>query len=467
MALRNVPLFGIGNVGKSPNVSAQKRTNLYVEIQADPESNGLTLYPTPGLTSFVNFGANPCRGFYQKGDSAYVVNSNTLWEIAADGTTTNRGTLNTSGGRVDITDNGDQMLVVDGTYGYIYTFDTHVLAQIVDADFPASETCTFLNGYFIVQKTDSAQFYISALYDGMTWDALDFATAESDPDNLVRVMADNGVLMLFGDKTTEPWGDSGAQDFPLARIGASAVEWGLAARWSLCKFDGTLIFLRKNRLGAVQVALMSGTSSVAVSNPEMDYVFSTYSAVEDATGFSYMLSGHPFYQINFPSANESWLYDGLTKAWSKVQYGASGRHRGEIQVNFLNRPYVTDYENGQVYLLDKDAETDNGQYIVREFVSRHNKAGDFINISQLWLEMQAGVGLVSGQGSAPKVMMQISRDGGHTWGAELWTSIGAIGQFRCRALWNRLGRARDWTFKLRVTDPVKTVFVAAWAKLAG
>jgi hypothetical protein len=78
---------------------------------------------------------------------------------------------------------------------------------------------------------------------------------------------------------------------------------------------------------------------------------------------------------------------------------------------------VTDYENGKVYLLDQNAYTDDGQYIVREFVTRHNKTGELLSIAQLWLEMEAGVGLVSGQGSDPQVMLQISRDGGHSWGA--------------------------------------------------
>jgi hypothetical protein len=460
--LAPVPLFGLGNQGKSVNVDAQERLNLYAEI--DIESGNLKLYPTPGKTSFVNFGANPARGVYTKGDLMYEVNSSTLWEIANDGTTTNRGSLLTSTGRVDITDNGNQMLIVDGTYGYIYTFATHVLARITDVDYPASSTCAFLNGYFLVQKTDSAEWFISALYDGTSWDALDFATAESDPDNLVRIMADNGMVLLFGDKTTEFWGDSGAADFPFARIGAAAIEWGLAARWSLCKFMDSLIFLRKNRLGAVQVCVMAGTTALPVSNEEVDYNLSTYSSLENATAFTYMASGHPFYQLNIPSAGVSWLYDGKTKGWSRVG-SEDERDRGEIQTNFLNRSYVSDYENGKLYLLDKDNFTEDGATIARQFVSRHVKNGNWLSISQLWLEMEPGVGLQTGQGSDPQIMLQISRDGGSTWGPEVWRSIGAVGEYKWRALWNRIGRARDFVFKFRVTDPVKTVFIAAWGRI--
>lgn len=463
MALQPIPLFGLGNTGKSVNVNAQERLNLYAEVQTDPEKTTLAMYPTPGLTTTVNFGANPSRGAWVKDSYQYIVNGSTLWRVDNAGTLTSLGTLSTTGGRVDMSDNGTQLIIVDGPNGYTYNFNTATFAKITAAGFPGGDTVTFMNGYFIVSKPSSGEFYISGLYDGTTWNALDFATAEADPDNLVRVMADSGLLLLFGEKTLEAWGDSGAADFPFARIGASAIEWGLAARWSLCKFDTSLIFLRKNRLGQVQVCKLTGMSAEVVSNPELDYTFSTYSTVSDATGFSYMLGGHAFYQINFPTANVSWLYDDLTKAWSRVG-GDSVRHRAEIQLNFLNKSYVTDYANGKTYLLDQNNFTDDGATIPREFIGRHRSTGEFSTFGQVWIEMEAGVGLQQGQGNDPQVMLQISKDGGHTWGAELWASFGKVGKYTTRALFNRLGRSRDWLFKFRVTDPVKTVFVSAWGQ---
>lgn len=501
-----VPLFGIGNAGKSVNVDAQERLNLYVEVQQDAEKSKLTLYPTPGLVRFVNFGARPCRGLYQKGDYLYAVNGATLWRVDNNGTMTNVGTLVTLAGRVDISDNGTQIIIVDGPNGYIYDTDTNVFAQITDSAWPGADTVTFLNGYFVVTKPDTGQFYISDLYNGLAWNALDFATAESNPDNLLRVIADNGQLCLFGPVTTEFWGDSGAQDFPFARIGASAIEWGLAARWSLCKFMDSLIFLRRNRLGSVQVCTLSGYAANPVSTPEIDYVLSQYSAVEDATGLAYMVSGHPFYQINFPSAGESWLYDGLSKAWSRVQSG-DGRHRAEIQQSYINRTLVSDYESGKVYFLRDEVYTDDGAPIARELVTRHQSIGDWTVFDEIWMEFEAGTGAtpVSGPGLdsspllidfdlvnfadfdgtlladfvdatptppsppvpavGPMVMMSVSKDSGHTWGNEYWVPMGKQGEYRRRAVWRRLGRARDWVFKFRITDPVKVVFVAAWGRV--
>tara|TARA_R110000868_G_scaffold199448_2_gene446097 strand:+ start:7801 stop:9204 length:1404 start_codon:yes stop_codon:yes gene_type:complete len=464
--LNAVPLFGLGNQGKSANVDAQSRTNLYVEVQSDPEKNILTLYPTPGLTTFVSFGLNPIRGIYERGDVLYAVVGLTLYSINNAGTTAVLGTLlSTSSGRVYFADNGTQLMLVDGLSGYIYNFNTLAFVQITDPDFPGAVTVTFFNGRFIVNKPNSGQFYISALYDGLSWDALDYATAEADPDGIVRIISEAGQLVIYGERTTEFWGDSGAADFPYSRIGSGAIEWGLAARASLCKYMDSLIFLRKNRLGQVQVAVQSGSNGVAVSTPEMDYIFSQYTTVSDASAFTYMVSGHPMYQINFPTPNVSWLYDGQSKSWSKVQYGNSGRHRAEMQVQLLAKNYVTDYANGKLYRFQEGVYTDDGATIVREFVGRHQSVGDFVSFSTMWLEMEAGVGLNLGQGVAPQLMMQISRDGGHEWGTEIWRDIGAMGKYKARAVFNRCGTARDWLFKFRVTDPIKTVFIAAWGRV--
>lgn len=461
--LEQIPLFGLGNQGKSANVDAQERKNLYIEVQQDAEKHVLTLYPTPGLQTFVNLGVTPIRGLYEKGEVLYAVHQNTLYSINNAGVATSLGTLLTYSGRVGMSDNGTQIIIVDGTNGYIYNTSTLAFVQITDVDFPGANTVTFLNGRFIVNKPSTGQFWISAAYDGLSWAALDFATAESDPDNIVRVIAEGGQIVLFGEKTTEFWGDSGAADFPFARIGSAAIEWGLASRWSLAKFMDSLIFLRKNRLGQVQVCVQSGASAQAVSTPEMDYNFSQYTTVADATGFAYMLSGHPFYQINFPTANASWLYDGQSKAWSKLESGG-GRHRAEIQQQLLNKSYVSDYATGKLYRFAEGVYTDDGASIAREFIGRHQTRGDYMTFSQLWIEMEAGVGLQLGQGSNPQIMLTVSKDGGHEWSNEIWREFGKVGEYKARAVFNRLGRSRDWLFKFRVTDPVETIFTAAWGR---
>lgn len=464
--LKKLPLFGLGTSSKSANVSAQVRENLYVEITGDPEKGAIALYPTPGRDFELDLGATPVRGLYAVGNFRYAVHRNIFYKIENDNTFETMGTLATGAGRVDMSDNGAQIIIVDGPNGYIYTIETESFEQITADGFPGGDTVTFLNSRFIVNEPNSSRFFVSGILDGTSWNALDFATAESNPDQLIRVIANNGQLILFGEETTEFWGNSGALDFPFARIGASAIEWGLAARWSLVKFSGSLIFLRKNRLGASQVCVMKSYQAIPVSSNNLDNDISIYNAVSDATGLSYMVSGHPMYQINFPTANVSWLYDGLSNSWSKLT-SSVGRHKSEIQYNHLNRSFVSNFDEGIISTINPETLTDNDEPIVREFISRHQDSGNWGVFDEVWLEMESGVGIAVGQGEDPVIMMQYSKDGGHAWSQEIWVTFGKIGKYRKRAVWRRLGRSRDWLFKFRVTDPVKTVFVEAWGRGGG
>lgn len=457
-----VPLLGMGQKGKSSTVTAQRHVNLYCEITPEGEKNRIAFYGTAGTTLFTDDnGDTPIRGWIAVGALLYYVHRGTFYQINNAGVRTSRGTLNTTTGRVDLTYDGAVILMVDGTNGYTYTIASTTFAQIVDADFPnGSNTCDWLDGQFIADDgSGSDAFYVSP--DGTNWDALDFATAESSPDGLIRVFVDHGQLLLFGEGTTEPWGSVGAADFPFAPIKGAISQFGLAARWSLSPYNDSLAFLAKNAMGQVQVMMMEGNAPRPISSPEIDYLINGYATVSDATAFSYLMGGHPFYQINFPSAMKSWLYDGSTGMWTELEYGLNGeRHRGEMQANFIDRPLIADYENGNIYELDQNVYTDNGEPIAREIVTRHFFAGNRrVVIDELYVDMEVGVGLTSGQGSNPQVMLQISKNNGKTWGSELWKSIGELGDYLHRVVWRRLGEAYDWLFKMRVTDPVKVVFV--------
>ena len=54
-------------------------------------------------------------------------------------------------------------------------------------------------------------------------------------------------------------------------------------------------------------------------------------------------------------------------------------------------------------------------------------------------------------------MVQVSRDGGRTFGAEIWLPLGKVGEYKKRVATRRLGTARDFVFRIAMTDPVKFV----------
>jgi hypothetical protein len=352
-------------------------------------------------------------------------------------------------------------MIVDGQFGYIYMPSTDTFTKITDGDFTTSpRTVTFNGGYFIVTEDDSDQFYISANSDGLVWDALDFATAESHPDKLVRVEEDNGDIVLFGNSTTEFWGNSGGLDFPYTRLAGTEMQWGLAARWSVAKFDDSLMFLGKSRQGEVKVMYLNGYQPIPASHSDLEHIFNS-AANSNATAFSYMVDGHSMYQINFPTIARSFLFDGTSKVWSEVTSSGS-RHLGEFGTHFIDNTYVTSYTDGNIYKLKSGVYTDAGATIVRELTGRHfEKNMDYFTVQRFILDIEAGVGLATGQGSDPQVMMQYSTDNGHTWSEELWTTMGKIGEYEDYAEWWRLGRGKDFVFRVRVSDPVKFVISGA------
>ena len=62
----------------------------------------------------------------------------------------------------------------------------------------------------------------------------------------------------------------------------------------------------------------------------------------------------------------------------------------------------------------------------------------------------------------PQITLKISRNSGHTYGAGMIRNFSSTTEPLYRAEWRKLGMARDWVFKLSVTEPVKVVLLNAF-----
>lgn len=460
-----IQLFGLGQQGKSPNVTAQTRVNLYAEIAYEGDKSRVAYYPTPGTSLFSTVSASPVRGMHASTsfDDLYAVSYGALYGITPGGLASNLGALTTVSGAVSMADDGTRVLIVDGVAGYYWNTVTTTFSTIVDADFPSGATsCAFLAGRMLANVPGTGAFAWSDLYTA-TWPTLNTATAESSPDNLVALFVNAGQLMLMGGATTEWWATTADANLPYAPVQGAVVEWGLAAPLALCKFGASSVaWLGRNRLGQVQVVQADGYQVRPISIPDIDYLINNYTAVDDATMYSYMLGGHPMLEISFPSANKTWLYDGRSEAWSQLTTANLGRHFTQYGVAYRGKMRVSDYATGEIYTLEPDVYTDNGQTIRRSIIGKHIFQGDPMSVSEMWIDMEMGVGVQNGQGSNPQLMLRTSKDGGHVWSNELWSGFGPTGVYQRRAVFRRLGRARDWLFELSCSDPVKTVFIGAF-----
>lgn len=75
-------------------------------------------------------------------------------------------------------------------------------------------------------------------------------------------------------------------------------------------------------------------------------------------------------------------------------------------------------------------------------------------LNKLTLDIQVGVGAVTGQGSDPVVMFRYSTDAGYTWSNERALHIGAIGTYYTQVQTWRLGYGRNFVLEFSGSDPV-------------
>lgn len=460
--MARIDLFGIGIQSRSRAVTSARLQNLFVEQRPMGEKSQVVAYGVAGLDLFADAGDTPWRGLIpvETTDYFYGVHRGVFYQTDNTGTRTSKGTLNTQSGRVSLTHNGSVALMVDGADGYTFNIGTDTFAEISDGDFPANcKTATWLDQYFIVE--DGEQFAISE--DGSAWDATDRGVPESNPDGIVRVIADHGQLVILGANTTEFWENTGATDFPFAPLKGATAEWGCAAVNSVVKANDTLTFLGKNSDGQVSVVRLKGYIPEVISTPDLDFIMNGYSVTSDATALAHKQGGHPFYVLNFPTADASWLYDALSNRWTQIKSADIGRQRNEIGIQYQNRTIVSDYSSGRLYTINPKTYSENGETLAVEMISGPIRApdGERFSADCLRLDMQTGVGLATGQGSDPQVMLQVSRDGGNSWGSEIWTTAGKIGKYKTRVEWRRLGSSDQFAFRIRMTDPVSRVFVSA------
>lgn len=455
-----IPILSNAYKGYTTANTVERRINCFPEL-----GEGKTvsrIIGTPGTKVFSDISAFAARGLYVFNNLLYVIMSNVLYEVDVNGVATSKGTINTGFGRVSFSDNGTELIIVDGTNGYI--FSSGSLTQIADADFPnGATTVAFLAGYFIVDDPSNVgRYYYSALYDGTTWSALGFATAETVPDSLVAVFEDHGQLLLFGDRTVETWYVTGDPDLPFSIVGGTPNRWGLAAKFTPTYFDNSVAFLaRRSEDGALIVAKLSGYQIERLSNDGIEFEIQNYATVSDAFSYSYTAYGHTFLVISFPSANATWVYDAATKLWHEMKTG-NHRHISDGYAYFNNKHIVSDFDHGELYELDFATYDDNGEAITRSFVMPFvHQDENWIFGPSLQVQFEQGIGLLSGQGSNPQVMMDYTDDG-KTWSNKKIRDIGKLGKYLYRSKWNRLGRFRDRSFRITMTDPVKFVVTGAY-----
>jgi hypothetical protein len=502
-----------GFVGQSyeapdPNQDMQRCINWFVEASQDEKSKTPTaLLGAPGLNVIQDFNTlsddialspdGGCRGCWvlPGGTQALVaVGSHVVLmtmtvpptqTTIAQFSTVNVGTLLTNSGPVCIRDNGagGYGVLVDGPYGYVYNIATGTFAQITDPDFLGADRVAFIDGWLIFNEPGTQNFYTNAPTPyTITFQASFFAKNDTSSDHLITLMENNRELWLIGERHSEVWYDAGGANFAFSRIPGVAPQIGCSAVHSIARLGSAgLVWLGSSERGQNVVIKTEQYSYIDISSRGIEHAISQYPLVSDAVGYTYEEEGHLFYVLTFPTADKTWVYDHTasealgTPQWhERASYdpatGVFHRHKSNCFMNFQNIRMVGDFQEMWMYQMsrafyqDGGSNVENGTPLIAirrcpHLWSKENRERLFH--SSLQVEFTAGVGLQTGQGVNPQAMMRFSDDSGANFGTIRTVTIGAAGRTKNRAMWRRLGEARDRVYEVSISDPVKRDVVGA------
>ncbi len=454
---------------RSLPLDAQLLLNFFTERQPQSAKSQAPLFGAPGLALFSTTPLGPSRGGWNFNGVYYEVGGDTLYRIDQYGNATDvSGGLPIGGSNpVGMSDNGIQLCIVNGVEGFIYT-TAGGLVQITDTAFYPSKTVTFMDGYFLFERLGTNEWFISALYDGLAYNGLDFATAEGAPGTMTATAQNLELVFLFSSSHIEIWYDAGTNNFPFQRYSGGVIPYGCVSPYSVTKQDGALFFLGTDKI----MYRLQANVPVRISTHPIEHIIAQDPDLTTAEVFTYTLEGHKFIVLTLVNINRTLVFDISTQKWHDrdscdADYVSLGRWRGRNATNVYEQTIIGDAIDGRVGKVDWTAYTEYGNTMRGQVYSAPQHADrKRVFCSRFELDVQAGVGLANAPGDDPQIMLDYSRDGAMTWSLQQkWRSMGRIGQFLKRLRWLRMGQARQWVWRLTVTDPVPRVIIAAHADL--
>ncbi len=475
----------VGPAYTAPSIyqDCQELINWYIEIdptKPEGERGRYSFYPMPGLTTLCTPAVGEVRGLGVSPDGTQMIAiiGNIVYRIDSTYASIAVGTMMSGTGPVNITDNSASAYFVDAYGRYYYTWASGDFAQLPGGDgtWVGGTRADVADGFILYGNPSGSQAF-SATYPygssidgtGRTSPAGVYGVKSGSGDLLQCLIVNNRLVYLLGAQSSEVWINSGSAPFSFTLVPGTSTQTGIVAPYSVAGFgqppEQTFCFLGQSDTGGGVVYQAKGFNFERVSTHAVESDIQG-GVLTDAIGYSFQMGGHVFYVIVFPTQNKTWVYDDTTKQWAKwLSLDANSnfqRTRVQCTSYFQGRVVGGDYQNGRIYALSPTVYTES-ESTIRRLRRAPHLVSDFRQVAYKAFQVafQPGVGLTLGQGNDPQVMLRWSDDGGSTWSNEHWTSIGAQGLYKNRAIWRRLGTARDRVFEVSITDPVKAVIVSA------
>lgn len=439
---------------RSGTQSIERLINLYADPSKIGGKTAVTIHGTPGLLAWTTVGNGPIRGMRRAFGYVWVVSGTSLYAV-------NESTKNAQlvGGIAGL---GPVRMIHNATHVAITTNQFAYAASLSGVTTLPDENlvgATYQDGYGIYVVRNSQDMLISGSDDLTTIDT-DFTTVDALPDHNVACISHRGQVVVVKERSGEVYYLSGDSAFPFDRVGGGYFQRGCAAPGSLAAADEILFWLGDD----LRVYAMQGYNPVPISTEDIDRLIAEAYGHSSAEAFVYTQGGKTFYILSF--ADLTLGYDVGRNDWHERKSRGIDRWRAQCHVQIGDTHLVGDYETNEIYELDLNTYAEDGEILERVMVLPPiSDQPRSVITHELFIDMETGVGLASGQGVDPKIVLSSSDDDGATWGNDIEASLGVMGAKRTEVKFNRLGRSRNRSYRLTVTDPVKVAILGARARL--
>lgn len=339
------------------------------------------LVDAPGLRPWVAIGNTdgdpsagaPIRGLHDVEGRLFVVSGRMLYEISQKGVAIPRGTI-PGVGRVSMAHNqrghGHELLVVNGSGGYVYNTGSDTFSVVTDAGYPGAAVVDFLDGYLMQVEPFGRFLFHSDLADALEYNTLDRFEAETQPDRVVGMIVNHQEVWAFGDRTIDVFGNAGTAQGTFQNKGVS-ISRGCIAKWSPAIVDNGVAWLGDDRV----VYHARGYDPVRISTRAIEVALSECSLTDIRNAFSFVWSdrGHSVYYLTVPNG-QTFGYDFSTGLWHRraswhPERDIGGRWRLADLVRHNGRWIGGDFRDGRLYQLDWDYMLEGCEPLIRERVS--------------------------------------------------------------------------------------------------
>lgn len=455
MTYQTVPIDIIGGFYKhrSLPLSAQTTKMLIPELVPSGKTpSALNVFP--GYAAWYT-GTGVDRGMHEMAGILYKVSGQTLYKVASDTTHTSLGTI-AGTSQCIFSNDGTRLTISTGDNRYLYDVVTNTLSLYSDVDHEVGESSVFINNSTIMDGT-GARFFVSDVGNPSSINGLNFGTAESDPDDLKRVYKKDQNFYLFGDKSLEPWFYSGVGNPPVTRINQSVRQIGLAATHAVADTNKYIYFLGSDK----RVYRYLSFREEPITPPAVAKEFESYATVSDAKMYGISIEGYEMVFLIFPTEGKTWAFV-EPDAWVELtDTNLETRHPVNSYIYVYGKHLIADYSNGNIYELDFDTFDNNSNTIIRERTGKPvdsimlNRPGRKLVMRRMRIQCEVGVGLATGQGSVPKLMVSGSFDGGKSFTNEDTVELGRSSEGRIEAVWDHKEEFYNFIPRIRLSDPVR------------